>query len=87
MQAVTTKKESIIKKFEKLISISDTEPNTWRIGIGSLQRASLLNVGDEIVYQKSPIDEATEIMFHFIAQGVKTCNMSKSNFNGIYLYR
>ena len=60
MQALTTNKESIIQKFEKLISISDAEPNNWRIGIGSLQRASLLNVGDEIVYQKSPIDEATE---------------------------
>jgi len=87
MQVVVAAKDVIIDKFEKIISLGNESPDRWRIGIGSLERASLLNVGEEIFYQKSPIDEATEIMYHFIGQGVKTCNMNKQNFNGIYLYR
>ena len=87
MQAVATNKEAIIKKFDKHITLSEQGHNNWRIGTGSLQRASLLNVSEEIIFLKCAMDEAAEIMFNFIAQGVRTCNMSKSNQNGIYLYR
>ncbi len=87
MHTMTSNKLVIIQKFEKMIAIEDTAASEWKIGMGSLQRASLLNVKEEIVHQKSPMDEAAEIMFHFIVQGVKTCNMSKTNVDGIYLYR
>lgn len=87
MQTATDTKEVIIEKFSQHITLSNVAASEWRIGMGSLQRASLLNVSEEIIYLKCSLDEATEIMFNFIAQGVRTCNMSKSNHNGIYLYR
>jgi hypothetical protein len=87
MHTTISKKNIIIDKFNSIIELSRENTNEWKIGIASLERASLLNVKDEITYQKCEIDEAKEILFHFIAQGVQTCNMSKSNFNGIYLYR
>ncbi|MGJ3236574.1 hypothetical protein [Marivirga sp.] len=87
MHTTISKKTTIIDKFNSIIELSEGDTNEWKIGIASLERASLLNVKDEITYQKCGIDEAKEILFHFLAQGVQTCNMSKSNFNGIYLYR
>jgi hypothetical protein len=87
MHTTISKKTTIIDKFNSLIELSGGNSNEWKIGIASLERASLLSVKEEIAYQKCDIDEAKEILFHFIAQGVQTCNMSKSNFNGIYLYR
>jgi len=87
MHTATVEKTSIIDKFTQTIELSGASAHEWKIGIASLERASLLNVKEEIFYQKCPINEASEILFHFIAQGVQTCNMSKSNFNGIYLYR
>ena len=87
MQTATAIKDIIIEKFSQQITLSETSPSEWRIGIGSIQRASLLNVTEEIIYQKCNLDEASEIMFNFIAQGVRTCNMSKSIKSGIYLYR
>ncbi|WKK82224.1 hypothetical protein [Marivirga arenosa] len=87
MHTAVSKKENIIDKFSSLIDLSGGNSSEWKIGIASIERASLLNVKDEISFQKVQIDEAKEILFHFIAQGVQTCNMSKSNYNGIYLYR
>ena len=87
MHTATVEKTSVIDKFTQIIEISEASAHEWKIGIASLERASLLNVKEEIFYQKCPMNEAGEILFHFIAQGVQTCNMSKSNFNGIYIYR
>jgi hypothetical protein len=87
MHTTTVNKTNVIDKFTQTIELSGASAREWKIGIASLERASLLNVKEEIFYQKCPIDEAKEILFHFIAQGVQTCNMSKSNFNGVYLYR
>jgi len=87
MHITSVEKTSVIDKFTKTIEISGASAHEWKIGIASLERASLLNIKEEIFYQKCPIDEAKEILFHFIANGVQTCTMSKSNSNGIYLYR
>ena len=87
MHIVSVEKTNVIDKFTQTIELSGASAHEWRIGIASLERASLLNVREEIFYQKCPMDQAKEILFHFIAQGVQTCSMSKSNFNGIYLYR
>ncbi|WKV12819.1 hypothetical protein [Marivirga harenae] len=87
MHIATVEKISVIDKFTQTIELSGASAREWKIGIASLERASLLGVKEEIYYQKCPIEEAKEIVFHFIAQGVQTCNMSKANFNGIYLYR
>jgi hypothetical protein len=87
MQTATAIKDIIIEKFSQQITLSEAPTGEWRIGIGSLQRASLLNVTEEIIYCKCALDEASEVMFNFIAQGVRTCNMSKSVKSGIYLYR
>ena len=87
MHTAVSNKMNVIEKFTNQIELSNADFNQWKIGIASLERASLLHVKEEISYQMCNIDEAKEILFHFIAQGVQTCNMSKSNFNGIYLYR
>lgn len=87
MHTITDEKTKIIDKFSQIIEISDVNPNEWKIGIASLERVSRLEVKEEIVYQFCDIELAKEILFNFIAQGVQTCKMSKSNFNGIYLYR
>jgi len=87
MQTTTVNKANIIEKFSKQIELSNTSYHEWKIGIASLERVSRLEVQEEISYQFCDIDTAKEILFNFIAQGVQTCKMSKSNFNGIYLYR
>lgn len=87
MHTTTVNKTNIIEKFSNQIELSNTPYNEWKIGIASLERISRLEVQEEISYQFCDMDTAKEILFNFIAQGVQTCKMSKSNFNGIYLYR
>lgn len=87
MHTTTVNKTNIIDKFNHQIELSETAAHEWKIGIASLERVSRLEVQEEISYQMCDMDTAKEILFHFIAQGVQTCKMSKSNFNGIYLYR
>ncbi|ADR21699.1 hypothetical protein MATR_06680 [Marivirga tractuosa] len=87
MHTTTVNKTNIIEKFSNQIELSNTPYNEWKIGIASLERISRLDVQEEILYQFCDMDTAKEILFNFIAQGVQTCKMSKSNFNGIYLYR
>ncbi len=87
MHTTTVDKTNIIEKFSKQIELSNAPYNQWKIGIASLERVSRLEVQEEISYQFCDMDTAKEILFNFIAQGVQTCKSSKSNFNGIYLYR
>ncbi|MBK6266743.1 hypothetical protein JKA74_16990 [Marivirga sp. S37H4] len=87
MQFQIADKEVILNKLNTLIKESNTSVSDWKVGIASLQRVSLLNVQEEIYYQNCEKEIAIEIMFNLIAAGVQTCKMSKSNFNGIYLYR
>lgn len=87
MHTNTIDKISIIEKLSNIIEQSEVPAHEWKIGIASLQRITLLEVHEEIHYQICDLEEAKEILFNFIAQGVQTCKMSKSNFNGIYLYR
>ncbi len=87
MHSTTIDKTSIIKKLSTIIEQSEVPANEWKIGIASLQRITLLEVNEEIHYQICDLEEAKEILFNFIAQGVQTCKMSKGNTNGIYLYR
>lgn len=87
MHTSIVNKTNIIEKFSNQIELSNVPFQDWKIGIASLERISRLEVNEEISYQFCDIDTAKEILFNFIAQGVQTCKMSKSNFNGIYLYR
>ncbi len=87
MHTTTIEKTSIIEKFSSIIDQSEAPSQEWKIGIASLQRITLLEVHEEIHYQICELEEAKEILFNFIAQGVQTCKMSKANFSGIYLYR
>ncbi|HET8859457.1 hypothetical protein [Marivirga sp.] len=87
MHTTTVDKTNIIEKFSNQIELSKAPIKEWKIGIASLERVSRLEVQEEIFYQICDMDTAKEILFNFIAQGVQTCKMSKSNFNGIYLYR
>jgi hypothetical protein len=87
MHTATVNKTNIIEKFSKQIELSDAPYQEWKIGIASLERVSRLEVQEEISFQFCEIETAKEILFNFIAQGVQTCKMSKSNFNGIYIYR
>jgi hypothetical protein len=87
MHTTAVNKLNIIEKFNKQIELSNSAFQDWKIGIASLERISRLEVKEEIVYQFCDIDTSKEILFNFIAQGVQTCKMSKSNSNGVYLYR
>jgi len=87
MHTSTIDKTNIIKKFTNHMEGSNASFNEWKIGIASLERVSRLEVKEEILYQFCDINTAKEILFNFIAQGVQTCKMSKSNFEGIYIYR
>lgn len=87
MHTTSIDKTNIIKKFSKHIELSNVSLQEWKIGIASLERVSRLEVQDEISYQCCDMDLAKEVLFHFIAQGVQTCKMSKPNSNGIYIYK
>lgn len=87
MHTTTHHKTSIIQKFSNQIDSSDSPLNDWKIGIASWERISRLEIQEEMLYKVCDINLAKEILFHFIAQGVQTCKMSKSNYDGIYLYK
>lgn len=80
-------KEIIIDNFSKQIELSDAPHSEWKIGIASLERASRSNINMQFCYMFCDINTAKEIQFHFICLGVSTCDKSKSDFHGIYLYR
>jgi hypothetical protein len=87
MHTTTIDKTSILEKLTSIIEKSDAPAHEWKIGIASLQRITLLPINEEIHFQICDLEEAKEILFNFIAQGVQTCKMSKHNANAIYLYR
>ena len=86
MKTAATNKEHTIGKLHAIISNSETEHNKWKIGMASIQRLSLLSVPNEIHYFPQDALIANEVLFHFMAQGVQVCKLSKVHSDGVYIY-